>query len=60
MRLLRDRDAMLVAETWSDETTGAYLFTEIDRSTTYTVLTDDYQHSYRAVVADRITPSLIP
>lgn len=60
VRLLRDRDAMLVAETWSDETTGAYLFTEIDRSTTYTVLTDDYQHSYRAVVADRITPSLMP
>lgn len=59
VRLLRDRDAMLVAETWSDAATGAYLFNEIDRTATYTVLTDDYEHSYRSVVADRITPSLM-
>lgn len=59
VRLLRDRDALLVAETWSDAVTGAYLFNEIDRTATYTVLTDDYEHSYRSVVADRITPSLM-
>ena len=60
VRLLRDKDAVLVAEVWSNATTGAFSFPAIDRTQKYIVLTDDYEASYRAVVADRITPELMP
>lgn len=58
VRLFRDRDGLFVRETWSDATTGAYSFTEIDENETYTVVSYDYTENYRAVIADRITPTV--
>jgi hypothetical protein len=55
VRLYRDRDGVMVAETWSDATTGAYTFNEVDSAFKYTVIAYDYEHNYRAVAADNIT-----
>lgn len=49
-----------VRETWSDAITGAYAFPNIDRSRTYTVLSYDHTNTYRAVIADKQTPELMP
>lgn len=54
--LVRMRDAMVIRETWSDATTGAYLFTNIDRSQKYAVIAFDHTHVFNAVIADNITP----
>lgn len=54
--LLREPDMRLVATSWSDATTGAYSFTGIAGTCTYTVLSVDYAHNYRAVVADNLAP----
>lgn len=59
VRLLRDRDSLLVAETWSDKTTGAYRFDGIDQAERYTTVSYDYLHNYRAVIADNITPEIM-
>ena len=59
VRLYRDIDGMLIAETWSDETTGYYTFDYIEANWTYTVIAFDYEHNLRAVLADILTPSLI-
>ena len=56
VRLLRERDGHLVAETWSDPTTGAYRFERINGSYRYTVLAYDHTNAYRAVVADNLAP----
>lgn len=49
-----------VCETWSDALTGAYAFPNVDRSRTYTVLSYDHTNTYRAVVADKQIPELMP
>lgn len=54
--LLREPDAVAVRETWSDAVTGAYAFTGVNLAYRYTVLAYDHTHSYRAVVADNVTP----
>lgn len=56
VRLYRDRDGILVGETWSDQTTGAYTFDGLDRSQRYTVLALDHTGNFRAVPADNLTP----
>jgi hypothetical protein len=56
VRLYRDRDGILVGETWSDPTTGAYTFDGLDRSQRYTVLALDHTGNFRAVPADNLTP----
>ena len=38
VRLHRDVDGMMVRETWSHATTGAYTFTDINPAYTYTVI----------------------
>ena len=38
VRLHRDVDGMMVRETWSHATTGAYTFTDINPAYTYTVV----------------------
>ncbi|CAN5857436.1 hypothetical protein BH11PSE13_BH11PSE13_12100 [soil metagenome] len=58
-RLMRDRDGLLVRETWSDPLTGVYDFTYIDETEKYTVLSYDHNHNFRAVVADNLTPDLM-
>jgi hypothetical protein len=60
VRLLDDASGALIRETWSDATTGAYTFAQIDPTRTYTVLAYDYTGAFRAVVADRIKPELLP
>lgn len=47
-------------ETWSDPVTGAYEFKEIAVDRTYTVLAYDHTGVYRGVVADNLTPELMP
>lgn len=59
VRLLRDRDFLLVRETWSDPVTGAYAFHEIDERYTYSVIADDYEGNFRAVLADRVVPEVM-
>ena len=56
VRLHREQDGLLIREVWSHPTTGAYSFDHIDTTKRYTVITYDYEHDYRAVIADNITP----
>lgn len=60
VRLHREQDGLLVREVWSHPTTGAYSFDYIDATKQYTVITYDYEHDYRAVIADNITPEAMP
>ncbi len=59
VRLFRDRDGVCVGEVWSDPTTGAYEFTYVDETLRYTVVSYDHFASFRAVVADNLTPELM-
>lgn len=59
VRLFRDRDAVCVGEVWSHPTTGAYEFTHVDETQRYTVISYDYLASFRAVVADNLTPEIM-
>lgn len=58
VRLYHDSTGQLVAETWSDATTGAYQFLGLDLAETYTALALDHTHTYRAVAADNLSASL--
>lgn len=60
VRLHREVDGLMARETWSDATTGAYRFDGINEAYKYTVITYDHLHDYRAVVADNLTPELMP
>lgn len=60
VRLIRERDNLLIREVWSDRATGEYDFRYVDEAQTYTVLSYDHLHNYRAVVADNLTPELMP
>jgi len=60
VRLHRDVDGLCVRETWSDATTGAYEFTDINPAYAYTTLAYDYTKNYRAVAADNLTPEVLP
>jgi hypothetical protein len=59
VRLIREHDARCIRSTWSDAETGEYEFEHIDETLKYTVVTYDYEHDYRAVVADNLTPELM-
>ena len=59
VRLFRDRDGVCVGETWSNAA-GAYAFTDIDPAERYSVVAYDHEHNYRAVIADNLTPELMP
>ncbi|MEG0937904.1 hypothetical protein [Comamonas sp.] len=58
--LVRERDGLVVREVWSDPVTGEYDFRYIDELQTWTVIAYDHEHNFRAVVADSVTPELIP
>ena len=60
VRLIRDRDGMLVREAWSNPTTGAFEFRYINSIDAYTVLSYDHTGNFRAVVADRIATEPMP
>ena len=59
VRLIREVDGLMIRETWSDPKTGAYSFDYIDSTYKYTVITYDYTASFRAAIADNLTPDLI-
>jgi len=58
--LMNQRDAVIIRETWSDETTGEYEFTNIDESQKYSVISFDHTNNFRAVIADSVVPELMP
>ena len=60
VRLIREIDGRVIRETWSDAATGEYLFTGVSEHETYTIISYDHEHNYRAVVADNITPEVAP
>lgn len=49
-----------IRETWSDPVTGVYEFTEVATDRTYTVISYDHTGIYRGVVADNLTPEVMP
>lgn len=56
VQLIHDRSGITCRQMWSDPTTGYYEFTSLDMDSTYTVITYDYEHNFRAVIADNLTP----
>lgn len=60
VRLYREQDGSMIAEQWSIASTGAYAFNNVSLGQTYTVITYDHLHNYRAVVADNLTPDPMP
>lgn len=58
VRLQREKDGRTIREVFSDKVTGNYEFTNIDEREKYTVISYDYEHNYRAVIADSITPGV--
>lgn len=60
VRLFNERDGRFIRETWSDATTGAYVFNEVRGDVTYTVVSYDYTNMYRAVIADNLTATPMP
>lgn len=54
--LFDERSKTLLATTWSDAETGAYDFRCLNRTRPYTVIAYDYEHNYRAEIADNLTP----
>lgn len=62
VRLIDEQTLQINAITWSDAVTGAYSFDHIRRSNgaSYTVYAIDYEHNYRAVIADRLVPEAMP
>lgn len=59
VRLIRERDGLQVRELWTNPVTGAYSFDYIDELQNWTVLSYYPTGIFRAVVADRLTPTLI-
>lgn len=53
------RSHLPIAEAWSDAA-GNYTFEYITNEYTYYVVAFDYENNYRAVVADNLTPELMP
>jgi hypothetical protein len=60
VRLIHEVTGILIGQTWSDAQTGAYAFENIDLLSKYTVMSYDHEEVYRAVVADRVMPELMP
>lgn len=60
VRLHRDLDGVAIRETWSDATTGEFSFAGIDQAQRYTTIAYDYEHNFRAVAADNLTPEVQP
>lgn len=60
VRLIRERDGLLMREVWSHPITGGYSFDYVDELQKFTVLSYDHTGAFRAVVADGQVPELIP
>lgn len=57
VQLYDETRSLLVAQTWSNPNTGAYLFENIDPTLTYTIISYDYTGTYRAVIANGQKPT---
>lgn len=55
--LIREDSGETVRSTWSDATTGAYEFTDLDMRTKYTTVALDHMGNYRAAIASGLTPT---
>ena len=60
VRLIRDRDGLVIREAWSDAVTGEYDFQYVDEAQRFTVVSYDYTLAKRAVIADNQIPELMP
>jgi hypothetical protein len=60
VQLYHQRSGRMIREMWSDAATGAYSFDYIRGDAVYFVVSFDHLQNYRAVIADNITPELIP
>lgn len=60
VRLYGERDGILISEQWSSAVDGAYSFNNVDITKKYTVITYDQTHTFRAVIADNLTPDPMP
>lgn len=60
VRLHREPDGLFIRATWSDPVTGAYSFVGVRPDHKYFVTSFDYSGTYRAVIADNLSPELIP
>lgn len=59
--LISENTGLVVAETLSDASTGAYRFEWIDPTQRYTVMSyDNWPRVHRAEIADNLTPDLMP
>lgn len=56
--LLRQRDKLVVRETWANTITGAWEFTGIDSRPEYLVLAEDLDGNYRPVAANKLMPEV--
>ena len=52
VQLYDETSKIMTREVWSDPTTGAYVFENIDPTLTYTIISYDYTGAYRAVMAN--------
>ena len=59
VRLLRKRDGLLAREVWSDAA-GNYAFNQVRHDIDYVVMSHDHTGLYNAVIADTVTPELMP
>ena len=60
VRLIREKDGLVVREQWSNALTGTYDFQFVDELQVFTVVTYDHLHNFRAVIADNLVPELMP
>lgn len=52
VQLYDETSKVMTREVWSDPSSGAYLFENIDPKLTYTIISYDYTGMYRAVIAN--------
>ena len=53
VQLYDETSKVMTREVWSDPSSGAYVFENIDPKLTYTIISYDYTGMYRAVIANR-------
>lgn len=59
VRLVRERDGLLIREIWSDPITGNYSFDYIDELQKFTVLSYDHSGEFNAVISSGNIPEII-
>ena len=55
VRLIVEKSGSVLREMWSDPVTGNYDFQYVDELETYTVLSYDHTHNFRATIADNLS-----